>query len=69
MATTRRRHMEKQLNFFTTDTEEDEYPALWPHLPKECRQALERMFAQILVKHLSVCLEKEEEEDDESDES
>lgn len=57
--------MERQLHFFTTNTEEDEYLAIWQHLPQACRQDLERMFAQILVKHLSVFLEEEEEEDDE----
>ena len=61
--------MERQLNFFNTDTEEDEYLAIWQHLPEHRRQDLERMFAQMLVKHLSVFLEEEEEEDDESDES
>ena len=59
--------MEKQLHLFTTDTEEDAYLALWQHLPQECRQDLETMFAQMLVKHLRGSLEEEEEE--ESDEA
>ena len=60
--------MEKQLHLFHTDTEEDEDLAIWQHLPEDRRQDLERIFAQMLVTHLSVFLE-EEEEDDESDES
>jgi hypothetical protein len=61
--------MEKQLNFFNPGTEQDEYLALWSRLPQACRQDLERIFAQILVKYLSLSLEQEEEENDESDES
>lgn len=61
--------MEKPLDFFHTDTEADEYLTIWQHLPQECRQDLERMFTQRLVKHLSGFLEKEEGEDDKSDES
>jgi len=43
--------MEKQLNFFNTDTEEDEYLTIWQHLPQECRQDLERMFARMQRSH------------------
>ena len=56
--------MEKQLNFFNADPEEDESLAIWHHLPQECRQDLERMFAQLLVKHLRGFLEEEEENDE-----
>ena len=57
--------MEKQLHFFNPDTEQDEDLAIWSRLPQECRQDLERMFAQILVKYLSLFLEQEEQKEDE----
>jgi hypothetical protein len=57
--------MEKQLNFFSSDTEQNEDTAIWPHLPQRCRQDLESMFAQILVKYLSRFLEQEGQKDDE----
>jgi hypothetical protein len=51
----RRRDMEKQLHVFQRL---ENCSTIWPRLPEENRQKIERIFAELIIKHLSSLFEE-----------